>query len=737
MKLRLAYGLLFIFGFGATLWADPPARVARLNYFSGSVSFRPGTLDDWAPATLNYPLTTGDHLWTDNDARSELHVGSAAFRLGPQTAFAILNLDDHTTQVRLSQGSLDVRVRHLEEDDAIEIDTPNSAVSVLRPGFYRIDVNANGDQSSVIVRQGEAEITAGGSAVPVRSSQEAFINGTDSPTYDVQDAAAQDNFDSWSIDRDRREDQVQSTRYISSEVVGYEDLDTNGRWRVVGDYGPVWTPATVEVGWAPYHNGHWAWVAPWGWTWVDDASWGFAPFHYGRWAYIEGNWGWCPGVGAAVIARPVYAPALVAFVGGNSWSASLSFGVGGGVGVAWFALGPREAYIPAYEVSPAYVQNINITHVTNITNITNINNQNVTYVNQSVPGAVIAVPQSAFVGAKPVAAVAVSVPPQALARATFVSKPASVQPLPVSVLGHPPTGLAQTPRPPATVQNRAVVAKLTPPAPPPKFTPNLVRATSVSQPGSNALVKSALETRGVLKPARPTLPPPRPITQGEAKLGPGHVKGLPAAQAGAGGAQNGGQKPENIRPQTGNPENKGLHEGGNTRPGSVNAPGGNKPENIKPPSHTNPENKGLHEGGNARPGSVNAPGGNKPENIKPPSHTNPENQGLREGGNAPGGNKPENVKPQSHPGEGNKEPGSVNGGNKPENIKPHNGGTGSQGNGAPPSTLKGSHEGGNKPREEPVKKVEPPPHPPKADSSKPKPKPTPTPKPENEHPRSR
>ena len=37
-----------------------------------------------------------------------------------------------------------------------------------------------------------------------------------------------------------------------------------------GNYGAVWFPS-VGPGWAPYHNGHWVWVEPWGWTWVDEA----------------------------------------------------------------------------------------------------------------------------------------------------------------------------------------------------------------------------------------------------------------------------------------------------------------------------------------------------------------------------------------------------------------------------------------------------------------------------------
>ena len=132
-------------------------------------------------------------------------------------------------------------------------------------------------------------------------------------------------------------------------------------------------PRGVSAEWAPYTTGHWAWVRPWGWTWVDDAPWGFAPFHYGRWVYHRNAWCWAPGT---YVARPVYAPALVAWIGAPGASVSLSIGAGAAA-VGWFPLAPREVYVPAYRASPRYVQQVNITHVTNVTNITTIvNNRN-------------------------------------------------------------------------------------------------------------------------------------------------------------------------------------------------------------------------------------------------------------------------------------------------------------------------------------------------------------------------
>ncbi|HJT86237.1 MAG TPA: DUF6600 domain-containing protein, partial [Bryobacteraceae bacterium] len=394
---------------------DPPSRVARLNYENGPVSFRPGSVDDWTAATPNYPLTTGDHLWTDQGARAEMHVGSTAIRLNAQTAVSFLNLDDRIVQLSLTQGLVHVRIRNLPEDESFEVDAPNVAISLLRPGDYRIQTDGDNAVTSVAVLSGQAELTGGGTAFPVYPRQMARVSGTDSVTRDLVDLPPTGAFDNWSEDRDRREERAQSVRYVPREMTGYEDLDDYGAWREVPQYGWVWAPR-VAVGWAPYRFGHWVWVAPWGWTWVDDAPWGFAPFHYGRWAFAAGAWVWMPG---RVVARPVYAPALVAFVGGPRFSLSLS--IGGGAGVAWFPLGPGEVYRPAYHVSNVYVRNINVTHV-NVTNInvTNVNVTNVRYVNQNVQGAVTAVPQQAFVSARPVAQVATVVPAREAAQAQVV-----------------------------------------------------------------------------------------------------------------------------------------------------------------------------------------------------------------------------------------------------------------------------------------------------------------------------
>ena len=257
---------------------DPPMRVADLNYVTGNVSMQPAGADDWSPAGMNRPFTTGDNLWADTDARAELHLNNATLRLGPQSSLGFLNLDDRIAQIRFSQGELTLRVRRLGQDESFEVDTPNAAITILREGEYRFNVDPDAATTWVVARHGEAEVTGGGQAFTLRAGNSAQLSGTDQLAYDVGSVPQPDSLEGWSENRDGREGHLQSARYLPPDVIGGEELDNYGTWRETPGYGAVWYP-TVDAGWAPYRNGNWAWVEPWGWTWVDDAPWGFAPSH--------------------------------------------------------------------------------------------------------------------------------------------------------------------------------------------------------------------------------------------------------------------------------------------------------------------------------------------------------------------------------------------------------------------------------------------------------------------------
>jgi hypothetical protein len=392
----LTLTLAFVFS-SAHAQSDPPGRVARLNYSNGNVTFSPAGTDEWTQAQPNRPLTTGDRLWADRGARSELYVGSTAMRLGSDTSLDFLTLNDTSVQLKLSQGALHVDVRTLTANQSFEIDTPNIAFVIQEPGEYRVNVAEDGSASTVTIYRGGAIVYGDDQRRTLQGKQQLVFSGQDISQVASSSYLRYDEFDQWVTDRNRGEEESTSVRYISREVPGYQQLDTYGTWQEYPDYGAVWIPRGTAAGWSPYSTGHWSWIAPWGWTWIDDAPWGFAPYHYGRWAHIHDRWCWVPGRMRGEV--PVYAPALVAFVGSghSGFNFGLSLTSRGVVspGVAWFPLGPGEAYYPSYGSSAAYIRNVNRAYVHD-SRVNKVTTQTV-YVNQSVPHAVIAAPAANFV----------------------------------------------------------------------------------------------------------------------------------------------------------------------------------------------------------------------------------------------------------------------------------------------------------------------------------------------------
>jgi hypothetical protein len=606
---------------------DPPTRVARLGYMEGSVSFQPAGTTDWVGAVPNRPMTTGDQLWSDQDSRAELQLGSAVIRLSANTGVSFLNLDDHTVQLQLSSGSINVRVRRLSPNDVFEIDTPNLAFSLYQPGSYRLEASSDGTYTVVTIRAGDGEATGNGQTYSVHAGQSATFSGTNQLNADVEPIGGPDQFDSWSDSRDYRYDHSRSAQYLSRDVVGYEDLDDNGNWRDDPNYGHVWFPNQAPNGWAPYHQGHWAWIDPWGYTWVDDSAWGYAPFHYGRWVWLGGQWGWVAGPPAQ---PPVYAPALVVFIGAGG-------GFGGNIG--WFPLGPREVYVPSYPVSSGYMNQVNVssttvstTTITNVYNTTIINNKttnitNITYANRNVQGAVTAVPQNAFASAQPVAKAAVKLTPQQIAAAP-VSGRVAVAPTPQAVLGAKAATANHVTAPPAAIRNRQVVAKATPPPPPVPFAQR--QQAMAAHPGvplakhEVASLRPAAASRPMVKVA----PPGKPATPTMNKAASQPANKAPAAPA--------AQPAPASHPQPAKPTPPPTN-----RPPAAQPPKPPAQKAAEPPKPAEP----------AKPAPSNHPAPAKPPAPAPHPPAPPQNAHAEENKPAPHPEpaRPQNPPPAAHP----------------------------------------------------------------------------------------
>ncbi len=337
---------------GSTVAAgeDPPGRVGRVSLLAGSTDLLAEPNTDWATATLNTPVVAGTALRTAVQSRAEARVGSASVQLNGNSQLSVQALDDQSIVLVLVRGNMALNLRELAAGERVEVRAEEAVFTIAAPGSYHFGLapSAHRFEVRVFVGAGSFSSPSAAAPLPLTTGLQAQV---DPRTLAViaQGDAQRTRFDEWAAQRAQRADRVAAGGYVSPEMTGAEELDANGRWRVEPRVGAVWYPSTVDADWAPYRAGRWAWVAPWGWTWIDDAPWGFAPFHYGRWLFLAGRWGWVPG---SYVARPAFAPALVGFYGGASMAAA--------PWVGWFPLAPGEIYRPGFAASARFSQRVNL-----------------------------------------------------------------------------------------------------------------------------------------------------------------------------------------------------------------------------------------------------------------------------------------------------------------------------------------------------------------------------------------
>jgi len=309
----------------------------RLSLLEGSASFWPAGASDWEAAELNLPLSSGDFLASGEASRIELEIGPRAFlRAASRTEFGVEVLERDLLRVLVNAGRLTLDARDLEPGARVELRTAHATLSVTTPGLYDLRVDAERSRFTAYAGSGATLVSPTGSVVLVSGSEVVTGEGFAQPAR--YEAPASDDWLHWNRERSERLVAAASRVYVPEGIYGVRDLDDHGTWIREPTYGNVWAPAHVPATWAPYTTGRWLWSGAYGWTWVDAQPWGWAPFHYGRWVQLHSGWVWAPG---PVAVRPVYAPALVAFL-----APPVGIVVSSGPLVSWVALGWGEPVLP-------------------------------------------------------------------------------------------------------------------------------------------------------------------------------------------------------------------------------------------------------------------------------------------------------------------------------------------------------------------------------------------------------
>lgn len=300
-------------------------RVARISFTTGESKIRRLGSEEWERVTQNLPIVEGDELVTDADARLEIQFSrDQHLRLAENAYLRIVNLKDEGIAVSLSLGTLSLRIARFDKESSFfEIDAPKTTLAVKAAGSYRVDAGIQEDSEVRLTATegGEARVYSDNAGFTLKDGRSAriFTAGARIGEWETTAAARyRDDFTMWSAEREsvvaNRIKNAYYDRYYDSDIYGAEDLNDNGDWIHTRNYGYVWRPSRIAIShysdWSPYRYGHWRWVPPYGWTWVNDEPWGWSTYHHGRWFYDDGYWNWSP-YGYYRQSRSWWSPALV------------------------------------------------------------------------------------------------------------------------------------------------------------------------------------------------------------------------------------------------------------------------------------------------------------------------------------------------------------------------------------------------------------------------------------------
>ena len=350
----------------------------RISLVQGQVLIQAKDAEEWADASVNFPIADGDRIMTKRDGNVELNLKNGTYvRIGEESQLDIiaLSFDRGKAFIHLNplEGKIYVNHRPItEEPSSLYIDLPYGVLSSYVPSRFRIDLTPS--EAKISVLEGSVEFKRDGRPIPL--TQGKTLIAREGGYAEVAQLYGRDEWDRWNESRDNELFQRRyAQKYLPPELepYGYE-MEGNGRWIYTPDYQYAWVP-TVVVGWAPFQYGYWAWRRGI-YCWVPYEPWGWVPFHYGRWVHTNNyGWAWVPPFRHAVIWNS----------GAVAWHI-------GSTHVSWVPLAPGEIFYGYGDYGPL---SVNILRA-------NINIQKNVYINAKVKDAVVTVQRDSFFRRNPV-----------------------------------------------------------------------------------------------------------------------------------------------------------------------------------------------------------------------------------------------------------------------------------------------------------------------------------------------
>jgi hypothetical protein len=342
---------------------------ARISLVDGEVMFRTPVSGEWLTASINTPIDEGDALWCPDGSRAEIQLSDGAVvRLDGGSQLDLIAYDESFTHLHLASGRLYLKTAQTSGKNSLQIDADDTTVLPDARTRLRIDMLPN-SQEDVAIFMGSAYVEGGASLTQVRTGDHIALEVGQSELLPLNPP---DSWENWNTERDRSQSRSAKTdSYLPDELRGHSpELDSNGTWVRVSEYGMVWKPnLIVSDDWAPYRSGRWIWRDN-DYVWISQESWGWVPYHYGRWALVSGfGWCWVPPLRGDVFWGPGYV----------GWYST-------GTHIGWTPLAPGEIF---YGYGRYGRHSVNITSRT-------INTSAVVYRNRNIRGGLTVVPQNDF-----------------------------------------------------------------------------------------------------------------------------------------------------------------------------------------------------------------------------------------------------------------------------------------------------------------------------------------------------
>lgn len=243
------------------------AKAGGVNFVAGDVKTCHADSKDWLSVSVKDDLRSGDAARTGADGRVEVLLNPGSYlRAGASTEFALEDASLDNLRVRLTRGSVLVEATGYGDLGLdIEVATPQTRVSIVRTGVYRIDVSQSGE-TAVSVLKGRALVGEGEAGLTVKAGKVARVGAGVGVEVAKADKKQRDELDLWSRERGKELAKVngalanRQTNALLASYNGFPDIfnagfpsSAYGLW--------MWSSNTSCYTFLPFYTG---WRSPYG-----------------------------------------------------------------------------------------------------------------------------------------------------------------------------------------------------------------------------------------------------------------------------------------------------------------------------------------------------------------------------------------------------------------------------------------------------------------------------------------